>query len=152
MNEKTLKRIIIVLIVLIVLSIFGLIYYAYLYNPKPKQIYTREYVPGGEGMVGDFVKTEWFPDKPEYDVVANDEGLPCFKDPQKAYSAFYKDFKDQIKVVKNKAGLLPFSRMTMKMYGHNTTIEKMDANDGSLENSQKISAFVSFYQRSFVSK
>ena len=112
-------------------------------------IFDYIYFSPGIYYEGDVSKWEdSFPNHSAYELGLNSEGMPVFKDPNKALNQAKVDYSDAIKEIRRKFKLLPLTKYTYKQYG---MYGWQVASDNEMINEQgrKLSQFLDIYENSF---
>lgn len=78
--------------------------------------YTQEYIIGTGNIRGEVNAAKFLEYHKDFEIGANKYGYAVFKNPEKAFKTLKAEFNDGIKCIQKEFKLLPFSKVTYKMY------------------------------------
>lgn len=135
-------------VIIILICVFCVCIFGYLYYNKPAY---SKIVGEWENKDGSITGTEMakdFGDSKAYEIGANINGKPIFKNHNKAFRKLKKDYKKGIKAIQKEFKLWMLTRFNWKMYGvygcQLTTDDDELRKQGSI-----ISQFFDIYENSF---
>jgi len=115
-KDKLVKRLTISfgvgLLLVVLVNIFANIFP--LYNNDLK--YTQEYIVGTGNIRGEVNIAKFLEYSEDFAIGANQYGYAVFKNPEKAFKTLKREFAKGIKCIQKEFNLLPFSKLTYKMY------------------------------------
>ncbi|MCL2860092.1 MAG: hypothetical protein FWF46_05965 [Oscillospiraceae bacterium] len=142
--KKNFYLILILIIVLLLICVGYVIYPKYSKDLE----WTQEYVIGNPGIIGD-VSTEMFGDNPAYEIGANQYGYAVFKNPDKAFKQFKKDYADAMEFIKEQFDIplyiCKFNYQTYGAYGWQINTEDENLRYKAFN----VTAFVDIFENSF---
>lgn len=78
--------------------------------------YTQEYIVGTGNIRGEVNVAKFLEYHEDFEIGANQYGYAVFKNPEKAFKTLKREYSKGIKCIQREFNLLPFSKLTYKMY------------------------------------
>jgi len=110
--KKTIVISSVLLVLIFIINIFANIFPLYDSDLE----YTQEYVIGTSNIRGEVDIAAFLEYSEDFEIGANKYGYAVFKNPEKAFKTLKREYSDGIKCIQKEFSLLPFSKITYKMY------------------------------------
>ncbi len=122
----------------------------FLTDPVPyiRNPWVREYIPGGDGIIGSVDKTQYESVSEDFAIGADRFGRAVFKDPGKAFDTFAQLYAEGIALIQEENGLTPISPKNYSAY-KKLGWQATSGSETAQEQARFVSKFLDIYENSF---